>query len=653
MQRPDFSVVTCARIPKSCAVLCSRGLWPSFGVADLFRSPSLFRGWSIAASPQIWEAARYPHQRFAAEDEPGNLVDPAASQEFLADVRGLAAALQRALPEQNIQPLLRRAHVLASSFQRHIYETNAAYRIGDAPRAGNEAYNIHYLINCFLLSDILKSDENLKRTLELACKIVLPAHMCEVVLKLFKEGDRPVPSKSTISRLRLKLDVAAMLQTRGWLQAYLQNPAAPGVVTHAMADSSPQGGHDYELVSLCVIPKENLASLHVEVMKLLASRSKSLPDREEWLAEERDIMERIRSMMRNLTPPPVLLGIGKGRSTLPLKFQAVIHSMFLVTGAGKELERFSRSIETWVSDLGTESGFAKVRKLPLRSLLPYLQPSNDGAGANASGLEVDFAADGNEEVDFAADDASSNPDVSIDVEGSLTIPGFLHILHNCFSGLCDCLPQFASVVGQLGQVANLIGRPESKERLLRTCFQTALGEALSADIKEYNDFVYDKRWGTVSHCIVSLLRCKAALRRMWSLEAFLAGGRLEDDHDMAVADDLPAETVNLRSADEAIHSSFWWQYLDMVAKFAQLQNILTAWCESCACHWDLFHEDSVPIRLKQLWNSCPLRGRRCVELASGEFWTFVQRPVSGQSCVLSRLMSACIELRAYPVVWSL
>ena len=318
--------------------------------------------------------------------------------------------------------------------------------------------------------------------------------------------------------------------------------------------------------------------------------------------------------------------MGKGRSTLALKFQAVIHSIYLIVGGGKDLERFSRSIETWVSDLGTEAGFAQVRKLPVSSLLPYLEP--DVAGAlDASGLEVDFAGEGDEEVDFAADDAAAaGPDVSIDVEGSLTIPGFLHILHNCFSGLSDCLPQFHSVVDQLAQVANLVGRPESKERLLRTCFQTALGEALSSDIKEYCDFVYDKRWGTVSHCIVAILRCKSALRRMWRLEAYLSGADCGDEHDMATAD-VQQETVNLRSADEAINSSYWWQYLDMVAKFAQLQNTLTAWGESCACHWDLFREDSVPVGLKQLWNSCPMRGRRCVELASGEFWSLVQRLV--------------------------
>ena len=298
IRTPDFNE-TCARIPKPFAVLCSRGLWPSFGVADLFRPPSLFRGWSIAASPQVWEAAQYPQQRFAAEEEPRNIVDPAVSQEFLEDIRRIAAGLQQALPDQNAQPLLQTAHVIASSLQKHIFETNSAYRIGDAPRAGNEAYNIHYLINCFFLGDILKSDEKLQRTLELACRIALLSHVCEVVLKLFKDGDRPVPSKSTISRLRLKLVVSAMLLTRHWLQTLLQNRAAPGVVTHAMADSSPQDGHDYELVSLCVIPRQNLASLHVEITKLLASRSKPLREREDWLAEEREIMERVRCMMHH------------------------------------------------------------------------------------------------------------------------------------------------------------------------------------------------------------------------------------------------------------------------------------------------------------------------------------------------------------------
>ena len=78
---------------------------------------------------------------------------------------------------------------------------------------------------------------------------MLPNNMRDIVLKLFHEGDRPVPSKSTISRLRLKIDVAWMLLTGTWLHAALDGA---GLIVHVTVDSSPQGGHDYELLSLSV-----------------------------------------------------------------------------------------------------------------------------------------------------------------------------------------------------------------------------------------------------------------------------------------------------------------------------------------------------------------------------------------------------------------
>ena len=49
--------------PLPFAVMCSLSHWPSFAAADLFRH-GLFRGWSSAATPQIWDADEFPQPRF-------------------------------------------------------------------------------------------------------------------------------------------------------------------------------------------------------------------------------------------------------------------------------------------------------------------------------------------------------------------------------------------------------------------------------------------------------------------------------------------------------------------------------------------------------------------------------------------------------------
>ena len=72
-----------------------------------------------------------------------------------------------------------------------------------------------------------------------------------------------------------------MLMTRRKIHNILQ----PGpIVTHAMVDSSLQGGHDYELVSLCMVSAaDDLPDLHVNILK----RAMTLAEREEWFEEKR------------------------------------------------------------------------------------------------------------------------------------------------------------------------------------------------------------------------------------------------------------------------------------------------------------------------------------------------------------------------------
>ena len=49
-----------------------------------------------------------------------------------------------------------------------------------------------------------------------------------------------------------------------------------------------------------------------------------------------------------------------------------------------------------------------------------------------------------------------------------------------------------------------------------------------------------------------------------------------------------------------------------------------AWVESCPCHHRFLHHKHLSLRLRQLFLSCPLRGRRMPELSAGDFLRLIE-----------------------------
>lgn len=245
--------------------------------------------------------------------------------------------------------------------------------------------------------------------------------------------------------------------------------------------------------------------------------------------------------------------------------------------------------------------------------------------------EAQKLANWHEEVDLSSDlPGGSAPEVSIGCENSVAIPGLLHILHNAFLGLGSCMTNFSDTVSQLKHVADLMRQPESKERLLKTCFQGPLGQGLSHDIKAFCGHVYEERWGTVSDCTLQILQCEGSLRHMWSLERYINCATAPGEGDGQVVQGQGAETragsVNLEAASNAISDPFFWAFLHMLSTFASMQIRLISWAEGCPCHWSLMEDRSadLPTELKRLCGDCPMRGRRAADLASGKFHSIVQ-----------------------------
>ena len=103
------------------------------------------------------------------------------------------------------------------------------------------------MMNCFFLCGLLQNKNVLADVLKMACRILLPGNQADTILGSFADRMRPIPHKSTLSRLALRVDVAYLLYTRRRLQESLDDG---GLVVYPMVDASPQA---CPIVLYCIV----------------------------------------------------------------------------------------------------------------------------------------------------------------------------------------------------------------------------------------------------------------------------------------------------------------------------------------------------------------------------------------------------------------
>ena len=292
-------------LPLPFSVLVAVGEWRSFCACDM--RGSLYKGWTLGACPLVWEDGQLPVLRMP-ELEVENIMHVETAAKFAQDLQAIYATMCELIGSDLGPDAARKMHAIAASLQNHVSGMRTAYR-NDAEllSAGRESYNAYYLLHCFLLCDLLRADSSLEEAVRHACRIALPLHVQDAVLLMLDEGQRPTPSPATVSRLRLKVDVAWMLLLRRKMEDFLRN----GLVVHCMVDSSPQGGHDYELLHLTFVAKQDLAQLHADICSLEHFQELSIVDRLDNMENERVIMDRVRSCIRSATPPQFFWAWGK------------------------------------------------------------------------------------------------------------------------------------------------------------------------------------------------------------------------------------------------------------------------------------------------------------------------------------------------------
>ena len=122
------------------------------------------------------------------------------------------------------------------------------------------------LVYAFWSAQFLKNDATLRAACMWGLRLPLPRPVAEEwIEKLFSEtAPTALPSKSTLSRLRGRIDVAWMITFRQQLKQLLDE----GCASYLLWDASPQGGSDYEMFIWEFISNKHLFEVQVNVEDL-------------------------------------------------------------------------------------------------------------------------------------------------------------------------------------------------------------------------------------------------------------------------------------------------------------------------------------------------------------------------------------------------
>jgi hypothetical protein len=245
------------RLPAPHAVLCVSGVWSSFGLVELPNArgaPSaLTIDWRLLGISR----ANLP---VAAVTSPEHLEDSFGPEMAL----GIADHLRKAFAEQPAD--VERVVQWVSALQCY-YDDVCAFGVLKNVReifgkvacvtdvATRTPYKTLFLIQALMYCAALRHDGDFKDNLTLALRLCLPAVVYNTVSAFMDDAMQQFPSKSTMSRWRLVVDVALMLQRRQ------RNSGAPSRVRYLMVDSSVQHGRDYLLVIYSEIDLDDIPHL--------------------------------------------------------------------------------------------------------------------------------------------------------------------------------------------------------------------------------------------------------------------------------------------------------------------------------------------------------------------------------------------------------
>lgn len=255
-------------------------------------------------------------------------------------------------------------------------------------------FSVLVLLRTIFMCSYLSSTATIKDAMREALLTVLPVAL-QGSVQGFVTGKFAVPTKSTISRALLSVEVAMMMHTRLHIH---------DMCRFGWADSSEKGGYDLLLSAHDEIRRCDLVRVY-RAVNVLCRQVKAQEQGEEI---DEDIFSSNFSILfdgisrRNDIP----VALGKGCTKLVHKCSALVHKWWFLTGSEATLLQYRQSYMSFCTDLGTEVSTGDFRVDSIRSLLPpWARPEAGGP------LEADVAMD--EEPPLFDDDVVIDP---VDVE---------------------------------------------------------------------------------------------------------------------------------------------------------------------------------------------------------------------------------------------
>ena len=332
----------------------------------------------------------------------------------------------------------------------------------------------------------------------------------------------------------------------------------------------------------------------------------------------------------------VPMPIARGSSSLLHKVASLMHALFLESGSLEAIRTILNQSWSLTTDMGTEFSTADFRVQTLEELLPTWMGVSADATASEPQIEADLRAGqdirvhdddeleadvgfldrpGDAETDDiepelvggSAADSCADPSFGAAFKdflftGAFNVYGFLHLIGNAMKDSSSACAWWKRFEEMFRQVSRLLSRTSWREKFIQTCLIGTDHEWMATAIfgKNIHSFI-DWRWGSLTDALRQLLRIGTALRRTWSKERFR---KSSDDADAGQADrdgDVNEEgSLDTDLLDNAIRSSRFWSYAEMLNQLHSLPDACMQWAESCPCHAALFDSPDFGIRRKRL-----------------------------------------------------
>eukprot|EP00959_Pyramimonas_sp_CCMP1952_P170805 3569185-Pyramimonas_sp.AAC.1 len=142
---------------------------------------------------------------------------------------------------------------------------------------------------------------------------------------------------------------------------------------------------------------------------------------------ELERMSDMRKLIKKVYCVPT--GLGTRRASLGHKMHCLYHQLFLNTSSLSCLRWYCACVVSCTTDQGTEASICGAPPVRFQNVFPYFNPG---------------IVDGEEDSDL---------DLPFGLQGSLQIPGGIHIIHNATKGCLYAMGNFDETHDQISAVA--------------------------------------------------------------------------------------------------------------------------------------------------------------------------------------------------------